>query len=1193
MPDARSMAKGRKRKAARSRGLRSRGTLLVLSAAAACGAARGQALPSVPGNTPPGQAASAPVPAQAPTPGEASGQSAAPASQAGQVAPSPGAQATGGTVHGTVTSGSTPLPGVSVTATNTLTGTKYTTATGTDGSYTLRIPDDGRYVLRTDFAAFAESTRELRFGGATPGPRDVTDRLQLLLLSRVPAQAEDRGALGSSGGAAGGAGRRAGSQYGSGAGGGRGGSQLLGLLGAATAGSLDAGGTTGGSALPSLAGNSDFSSESVAVQGQNNGGNSFAGIDLDALRERAENDPSLTSAFGANFGGPGGGSGRGGGGGGFGGGRGGGGGFGGSFRHFNPNQPHGAFFWAGSNSALNARDYALRGQAIVQPSYATNRFGLTYAGTPNIPHLMEGDKKDFLFFTLSGSRSSQPFDQYGTVPTAAERGGDFSQLLAVNGAQVPIYDPTTGQPFANNIVPATRIQPQASALLGYLPLPNLPGTSRNYQRLTSEGVNNTLIGLRYIHTIGGGSSGSPLAGLVRQYMGTSTGLQQNFHVNFNYSHSASDTLNLFPELGGRTLTNARSVEVGYTLSRGRLTNNLNLDWNRSAGSVTNYFTNVDDVAGAAGINLFAGEAVNPLSYGLPNVTLNQFTGLGEDQPGFTLNQTLALGEASSWTHKKHNLRWGADVKRVHLDLLGSTSVISTGSFIFSGVFTEQPNTSATSGVGNTGQTGVPQSGSSLADLLLGLPQQTQLQAPYGKSYLRENVYDGYFQDDWRVLPSVTLQLGLRYEYFSPYAEKNDRLATLDPGNDFASVATVTPSTTGPYTGAYPRTLINPEKNDFSPRFGVAWRPLKDTVVRGGYGINFANGQYSKFVQQFAFQPPFADVQENEATALGQLTLANGFPAPQTEGNYSVDKNYRLPYIQLWNVNVQRTLPQGIVLNIGYSGSKGTRLDIVDAPGRTATASLSGVLYDYEQATAFSNFESLVVSARKRLQKGLSLQATYTYAHSIDDATSVGGVGNAVAQNWQDLLAEESNSSFDIRHKVNGSFLYELPFGADKTYFTTGRTAHALEGLSVSGTYSIATGEPLTPSYEASVSDIARGSTGSERPDRVPGVSLSTGARNVNSWFNPGAFTQPTGVYGTASRYSIAGPGTITVDGSLAKTISFGETRSFEDTSYSQQRLQHCAVLVRGHAAWLGLVRSGDRDSRPASVQFHREVSVLA
>jgi hypothetical protein len=1041
----------------------------------------------------------------------------------------------GGVIQGRITangtSTGTPLPGVSVTATDTLTGTRYAAATDIHGRFRLKVPRDGHFVVRTDFAAFAERTTEVRFGGAEGGARVVTENFSLQLASRVPAPATEQGAFAlerTAGERSYGAGHR-------GSGSRDEGSQLLSLLGE-SAGALDAGGSGGGAQLPSIAGNSNFSSESVAVQGRdNNGGNIFAGIDMNDLRQRAEEDSALNGGGrgGRGFGG------RGGfGGGGFGG------SFRGSFRHFNPNQPHGAFFWMGSNSALNADDFALRGQSIDQPSYASNRFGLVFAGTPYIPHVIENDHHDFLFFTLSAQRSSTPFDQYGTVPSGAERAGDFSGLTTGTGSVIPIYDPQTGQAFTNNTIPPDRIQKQAIALLGYVPLPNLPGISRNYQRLTSAEDNTTLIGLRFIHSFGSGG-GSPLRGLIRQYMGMSQGLQQNIHVNFNYSHTAADDLSLFPGFGGKTQTHSRSLELGYTLSEGRLNNNLTLDWNRSTADTVNNYTNTTDIANGLGIDIFNGAAANPLTYGLPNATLTQFSSLSEHQPSFQTNQTISLAESSSWSHHKHNFKWGADIKRVHLDLLGSSGVISTGNFVFSGLFTEQPGSSGVSGTGNSAQNGVPASGSSLADLLLGLPQETTLQAPYAKSYLRENVENAYFQDDWRALSSLTVLAGLRYEYFSPYSEKYDRLATLDTGNNFASVATVLPNNVGSYSGKYPRTLIYPEHNNFSPRIGFAWRALRSTVVRGGYGINFAVGQYSKFVQQFAFQPPFADVQTNEATAGADITLADGFPSRQTEGNYSVNKDYRLPYIQLWNLNLQRTLPGSVVLNVGYSGSKGTRLSIVDAPGRSATASLSGVYYDYEDSTAFSNFNSLAVSLRRRMHHGLSLQATYTYAHSIDDATSVGGVGNAVAQNWQNLLAEESNSSFDIRNKVAGNFVYELPFGSDREYATTGLASHLLEGISVSGTYSIASGEPLTPSYVAAVSDVARGSTGSLRPDRIPGVSLTAGGGSQDNWFNTAAFAQPSAVYGSASRYSIPGPGTVSMDSSLSKTFSLGETRSFE------------------------------------------------
>ena len=391
---------------------------------------------------------------------------------------------------------------------------------------------------------------------------------------------------------------------------------------------------------------------------------------------------------------------------------------------------------------------------------------------------------------------------------------------------------------------------------------------------------------------------------------------------------------------------------------------------------------------------------------------------------------------------------------------------------------------------------------------------------------------------------------MRYEYYSPYSEKYDHLATLDVGNNFASVSPVISNGVGAFTGKFPRDSTYPDHDNIAPRIGFAANVLHNTVVRGGYGVNYSVGNYGTFVRDFAFQPPFADVQTNEISTTTYpitptITLANGFPAPQADGNYAVNKHYRLPYVQAWSFGLQHTIWGDIVLNVGYNGTRGNRLSMVDAPGRTATESLSGVLYNYEDSTAFSKFNDLAVSARRRLHGGISLGGTYTYGHSIDDSSAVGGAGGAVAQNWQDLKAEESNSSFDVRHKLAGTFLYELPFGPNTHLLTTGWMGHALEGLSASGTFGYSTGTPLTPSYAANISDVARGSTGSLRPDRVPGVSISAGGGSLQNWFNKAAFATPTDVYGTASRNSIPSPGSISVNGSLSKTARFAENRTLE------------------------------------------------
>jgi trimeric autotransporter adhesin len=1070
-------------------------------------------------------------------------------SQPGSAPAAPSATV-GGTIEGVIKSGQTPLPGVSVTAKNTLTGKQYVTATDSHGAFALHIDADGRYVVRAEFAAFAGVTKEvLLHGGATAAAMDFS----LILASRQQQieQAEASRTAGqvmrgSDGSQQGGPRQYMGGQ----------GAQNLGLM-AGALGAIAAGADTGAAALPSAANNSDFSStESVNVTGQSGTTNPFAGVNMEQIRDNLENMqqqqtlaqiPGQGRAGGAfsGFGGGGGGGGFGGGGG-----RGGGGGFAGgggrgggfNFRRMNPNKPHGALFWTGGNSLFDAKNFALRGQEEPQPAYNSNRFGAIFAGAPNIPHVIENDTKDFIFLSLIGNHSSSPFDNYGTVPDAALRAGDFS-------GEPTIYDPQSGQPFANNQIPTSRISPQATALLGYVPLPNLTTTNRqNYHRLTTATTNTTTVGARYMRSLGAGTATS---NMIRQFTGASSpGLHQSINANFNYSHSATDEVNLFAELGGKQQIHQYSLQLGYTLGVKRLTNNFTANFNRTNSELSNVFTNKQDIAKNLGINVLSGAAANPLNYGLPNVTLVQFSGLNEEQPNFQVNQTIGVSDSSAWLHGKHNVKFGGDYKRILLSMIGQAD--STGTFVFTGLATEKPGSSGANGTGTNGGNGQPATGSSLADLLLGLPQQTTIQAPYQKAYLRANIYDLFLQDDWRVRPNFTVLAGLRYEYFSPYSEKDGRLATIDPSSDFSQVAPVLAGGVGPFTGPYPETLIYPDRNDLSPRVGFAWRAAKNTVVRGGYGVNFANGQYISFIQNLAFQPPFADVQTNQATEGAKITLANGFGTPQAAGNYSVNKNYRLPYVQVWNLDIQRTLPMNIVLNIGWNGAKGTRLDVLTAPGRNADSSLSGVYYDYSDSVGFSNYNAGTLRLRKRLQDGIALGATYTYSHAIDNASAIGGNGGTtavVAQNWQNILAEESNSSFDVRHNLKGDFLYEFPFGPDGHFLTSGNwLSHGLANVSVSGTFAFATGEPLTPRFVANSADVARGSTGSLRPNRVLGASLTAGGGSLNRWFNTDAFSSdfaPGQVYGTASRYSIPGPGTLTFDASLSKTIRMGEMRNLE------------------------------------------------
>jgi hypothetical protein len=592
------------------------------------------------------------------------------------------------------------------------------------------------------------------------------------------------------------------------------------------------------------------------------------------------------------------------------------------------------------------------------------------------------------------------------------------------------------------------------------------------------------------------------------------------------------------------------VQAGYTVGYRRVTNIFNANWNRSTSQRTNYFTNKTDIATQLGILGPGGTALNasPLNYGLPSVQVGSIAGLSEAQPSLSLSQTISITETLSWIHNKHNFRFGGDYRRIHRDFLGGSN--STGSFTFSGRFTEN-------------QALNPATGAALADFLLGLPQATTIDAAASKSYLRDNAWDLYATDDWRARTNLTLTYGLRYEFYAPYTEKYGHLAVLDTNaaGGFTNLVQVQSGSSVPsWSGTLPNSLVNSYHLALAPRVGVALRLPKQTVLRAGYGMNFTVGQYGSFASTMALQPmvnqpSFVNEQTNQAVQAGQFTLANGFPSIPTaitQGSYAVDPHYRLPYVQAWNLDLQKTLPWGVVLNAGYNGSNSSRLDVTSSPRRSLSSpntnynpatGLPIAIFSYEQAAAFARFNAGTLRLSKRMTHGIALGANYQYSHNIDDATSN-------VQNWQDIPAEEGNSSLDVRHRVSGTYLYELPFGKDKFWATSGVGSHILEGFSVSGSFTFATGSPLTPYYPAAVSDVAQGRTGTLRPNHVPGVSPTAGGGSAKAWFNVAAFIQPIpdaygNAFGNVSRNSITGPGTVQNNMSLSKTMQLGETRSME------------------------------------------------
>ena len=1097
----------------------------------------------------------------------------APSTPAAPSAPSSAQSAVGGRLHGVVKSGVIPLPGVTVTAQNTLTGKRYSTTTDISGAWQMNIPQNGRYVIRTQFAAFAGGSQEAVLNAAS---HDQMVNFELILASRQAEMEQQQARQSNQQGNVEEAIRQLGGNS----------PENLSLMNTLTADTDTGVGTAGssGAALPSIAGNSDFSDESVAITGQAGQVSALAGLDMDRVRDalqtiqvqgglNGQGVPGGQDGQGGLFGGYGGGGGFGGafggGGGGFGGGgggfggRGGGGGGGGgrgNFRNFNPGQPHGAIAWNGTNSIFNAQPFALLGQQQNQPSNGTDRFTISFMSAPYIPRVTKPSGKDTVFLTLSGSRSSNPDDFYATAPTDAERNGDFSAA-----GLPPIYNPVTGQQFTYNgtpnVIPPTgaagqSISPQATALLQYFPQPLPNGETvngYNYHLLTTAQSNSTNAGVRYNRSLGANASqpsGRGGAGGGRRGGTQSQGLRQSINLNYNWSHSASDLVNLFPQLGGKSASDSDSVQAGYTVGYHRFTSISNVNWNRSNSHTINFFTDTSNNP-AATANLTVPNNV-PLNYGVPDISLsNGIQGLSETQPSFFIAQTISFSEVLSWIHGKHNMRFGGDYRRVHRDFLAGSN--ATGNFAFTGLFTEDAAGDLTTG-------------SSIADFLLGLPQSTTLNSSLAKSYLRDNVVDAYAMDDWRMLPSFTLNYGVRWEFFAPYTEKYGHLADVatNPGQGFTSETEV-----GSGSAGLPASLVFPWHKAFQPRVGLAWRvpKIKQTVVRAGFGTNYTVGEYAGFATTMAHQPPFTNEQTNQeavgntassacaqAVPMTCFTLASGFPAPAAVGNYALDPHYGLPYVMTWNLDIQKTLPWGIVMNLGYNGSRSNHLDVKLAPralpgspGTDPTA----LIFNYDEAEAYYKMNAGTVRVNKRLSKGISMGANYQYGHAIDDASSVNGSSGSVVQDWQDLAAQEGHSVLDIRHQVSGTYLFELPFGPDRFWVTSGVGSHILEGFSVSGSFNFATGSWLSPGFEPTSQSVECGNSSGLRPNLLPGVSVTSGGGGLRKWFNTAAYSAPGNTqgfcdyFGNAPRDSIEGPGTVTNNMALSKTMQMGETRSME------------------------------------------------
>lgn len=413
--------------------------------------------------------------------------------------------------------------------------------------------------------------------------------------------------------------------------------------------------------------------------------------------------------------------------------------------------------------------------------------------------------------------------------------------------------------------------------------------------------------------------------------------------------------------------------------------NPGYQYSRLRTRVTPYFENRQNVSGEAKIS---GNNQDPMNWGPPSLAFSSgIAGLSDAQSAFNRNQTNAWSYSMLWSHGRHNLSFGGDFRRQEFNYLSQQD--PRGAFTFTGAATQGGASSA------------QQSGSDFADFLLGIPDTSSIAFGNADKYFRESVYDAYITDDWRVRPELTVNAGMRWEYGAPITELFGRLVNLDIAPGFTAVAPVVANDPiGPLTGQkYPSSLVRPDKHDFAPRIGVAWRPISGSslVVRAGYGIYYDTSVYQTIALQMAQQPPLSKSLSVQNSPACPLTLANGFTpcSSTTQNTFAINPNFQVGYAQNWQFSLQRDLPGSLQMTATYLGTKGTRgvqefLPNTYPIGAANPCPTCPVGFAYLTSNGDSTREAGEIQLRRRLHNGLAGALQYTFSKAIDDDAMLGG-----------------------------------------------------------------------------------------------------------------------------------------------------------------------------------------------------------
>ena len=835
------------------------------------------------------------------------------------------------------------------------------------------------------------------------------------------------------------------------------------------------------------------------------------------------------------------------------------------------NKFHGDAYEFLRNQVTDAKPFFTQ-TGVKNPAFKQNTFGGTVGG----PIWRD---RTFFFFGYEGQRIRSAVTALAQVPTTQQLSGVF-QVGTKNAAGqiVPetIYDPTTGQPLP--LVPGT------GGTTGVAPAYNLASIP------TTEAVNYTSVGA---------VAGQTIAKLGFPAPTTPTQIGLTPASNYTFQETRSENMNEFTIRGDHKLSNKDQISASYNIFRDpafepsnslcssyvlpnfgcftnqvstligvnydriitpNIVNNLRLGYQRlNQPRVQQDNTSI----GAAYPGLPGGPYFNQPGYannlGLPNVTFGQgysTVGGATNLPQVRYDNHYQVADSATWSHGAHTFKGGVD-----LLLARSVNVITSSG---RGAFSVNDGNIQSTNANHLGSTG-----DSIADLLLGLSYTSTVGTTAGTVYLNFQGYDAFFQDDWKIRPNLTLNLGVRYEVDAPVYSPNNTISNFNQSPVLSQQQFIPAGVNGNFNHLY-----NYDYNNIAPRLGFSWQPYHDerTVIKGGVGEFFNQPLlYNEFLGNgtqapFRIVPTFTTTPSQVGT-VNTINLATPFSVPNAKFSIlpcvngaqtvavsptaanpagspgcsaslsplSVQSRYATPELMEWSLGVQQSLSRSIVFETTYFGSKGTKLpqnifvNVINPATNPFTKGSQGARPD----PAFSNvtstdtrsnseFHSWQNSLKQTYHNGVTFILAYTFAKSIDGSGGVGSGSNSssTAQNPFNLRADRGLSDFDVRHRVVFSPVAELPFGRGKAYLNHGVNAAIFGNFQISSIFQFQTGRPFTITDSSSNTSTFFGNN--DRPDAIgnPNSRMNsvTGAptHTVAQWFNTSAFALNSS--NVASRY---------------------------------------------------------------------------